>query len=50
MIILVLSEAYSNLGNIQSFRTKKRVAEIDAVSMVLKKVRDLVILALERSK
>jgi len=48
--ILVLAEAYSNLGNIQSFRTGKRVAEIDAVSILLKRVRNLVITTLEKIK
>lgn len=50
VVILVISEAYSNLGNIQSFRTGKRVAEVDAVSIVLKKVRDLVLFILEKAK
>lgn len=48
--ILVLAEAYSNLGNVQSFLTEKRVAEIDAVSILLKRVRNLVITTLEKIK
>ncbi|NTW30825.1 MAG: hypothetical protein HGA33_06090 [Candidatus Moranbacteria bacterium] len=48
--ILILAEAYSNLGNIQSFRTGKRVAEIDAVSIILKKIRAMVVSALEKIK
>lgn len=37
--ILVLAEAYSILGHIQSIRTGKDVKEFDAVSMVLKAIR-----------
>lgn len=39
--ILVLSEAYSILGHIQSIRTGEEVKEFDAVSLVLKSVREV---------
>lgn len=39
LVILILSEAYSNLGNIQSFRIGKKVAEVDAVSLLLQNIR-----------
>lgn len=38
--VLVLAEAYSILGHVQSIRTKKDIKEFDAVSMVLKGVRE----------
>jgi len=50
IVILILAEAYSNLGNIQSFRTGKRVAEIDAVSAVLKGIRNYILSLLEKAK
>ena len=50
IVILILAEAYSNLGNIQSFRTGKRVAEIDAVSAVLKGIRNYIISLLDKVK
>lgn len=37
--ILILAEAYSILGHIQSIRTKQDVKEFDAISMVLANVR-----------
>lgn len=39
--ILVLAEAYSILGNIQAIRTKKDIKEYDAVTFLLKKLRDI---------
>lgn len=39
--ILVLAESYSVLGHIQSIRTKKDVKEFDAVSLVLKNIREI---------
>lgn len=39
--ILVLAEAYSILGHIQSIRTGEDVKEFDAVSLVLKNVRNV---------
>lgn len=50
IVILILAEAYSNLGNIQSFRTRKRVSEIDAVSAVLKGIRNYILSLLEKAK
>ena len=41
LVILILSEAYSNAGNIQSFRTGKKILEVDAVSLLLSKIRKL---------
>lgn len=37
--ILVLAEAYSILGHIQSIRTREDVKEFDAISMILANVR-----------
>lgn len=39
--VLILSEAYSILGHIQSIRTRQDVKEFDAISMVLKSLRTL---------
>ncbi len=39
--ILILSEAYSVLGNIQAIRAGKKVTEFDAVSMLLKSIRKM---------
>lgn len=40
--MLVLSETYSIIGNIRSIQLKKRVEEIDAVSLVLGKITRLI--------
>lgn len=48
--ILVLAEAYSILGHVQSIRTGKDVKEFDAVSMILKGVRDTMEKLLSNSK
>jgi hypothetical protein len=40
--ILILSEAYSVLGNIYSFKTKKTVKDIDGVSYLLLFIRRLI--------
>ncbi len=37
--ILILAEAYSILGHIQSIRTREDVKEFDAISMILANVR-----------
>lgn len=39
--MLILSEAYSILGNIQSIRIRKDIAEFDAVNFVLIKLRTI---------
>lgn len=39
--VLILSEAYSILGHVQSIRTGKDVKEFDAISMVLKNLRTM---------
>jgi toxin secretion/phage lysis holin len=39
--VLILSEAYSILGHIQSIRTRQDVKEFDAISMVLRKLREM---------
>ncbi len=39
--MLILSECYSILGNIQSIRIKQDVHEFDAVNFVLEKVRNI---------
>ena len=39
--MLVLAETYSIIGNIHAFKTGKRSKEIDAVSFVLKKIKDM---------
>lgn len=41
MGVLILSEAYSILGNIHSIRTRKAKAEFDAVSWMLAQLRSL---------
>jgi len=41
LVILILSEAYSNAGNIQTYRTGKKVLEVDAVSLLLSKIRKI---------
>jgi toxin secretion/phage lysis holin len=48
--VLILAEAYSILGHIQSIRTKKDVKEFDAISMVLAQVRSVVEKLLVTSK
>lgn len=50
LFILIVAEAYSNLGNIQSFRTGQRVPEIDAVSLLLKKIRKGLLELLDKAK
>ncbi len=37
--VLVLSEAYSALGNIQAIRTRKEVKEFDVVSITIRETR-----------
>ena len=39
--VLILSEAYSILGHIQSIRTGQDIKEFDAISMVLKNLRTM---------
>ena len=45
--ILVLSEVYSIVGNIYSVRTKEELPEYDAVAMIGKKIRAMLIRASE---
>ena len=40
--VLILSEAYSIIANIYTIRTGETAPEWDAVSLVLKKIRDMV--------
>ena len=47
--MLVLAETYSIIGNIHAFKTGKRSKEIDAVSFVLKKIKDMVFVLLSKS-
>ncbi len=42
MSVLILAETYSMLGHIQSIRTGKDVLEFDAVSLVLKNLRNII--------
>lgn len=48
--LLVLAELYSVLGNIQSYRTGKRLPEIDVVSLALSKIRKAILSLLEKTK
>lgn len=48
--ILVLSEVYSIIGNIYSIRTKLELPEYDAVSMLGKRIRDILIRKSEGEK
>ena len=42
MVVMVISEVYSILGNIYSIKNKEEVEKIDAISIVIKKLRDLI--------
>jgi len=42
--VLVLSETYSILGNIQAIRTGKEVPEFDVVGIMIKKIRETLLL------
>lgn len=48
--ILVLSEVYSIIGNVYSIRTKLELPEYDAVSMLGKRIRDILIRKSEGEK
>jgi len=41
--VLILSEAYSALGNIQAIRTGEDVDEFDIVSVTIKKIRKILL-------
>lgn len=47
MNILVLSEVYSIIGNVYSIRTKQELPEYDAVALIGKKLRSILIKASE---
>lgn len=40
MIVMIISEAYSILGNVYAIRNKEEVEKIDAISLIIKKIRD----------
>lgn len=46
--MLIVAESYSVIGNIYAFKTRKRTKEIDAVSMVLKNIKDMILSILEK--
>lgn len=48
--MLILAEFYSVAGNINSFRCGKRLPEIDVVSAILGKVRNIILRVLEKTK
>ena len=48
--ILILSELYSILSNIQSIRLKRDVQEFDAVNFLLSKLRDILEKTLKKTK
>ena len=48
--IMVVAEAYSILGNIYTFKTGEAVAEIDAVSAIIKVLRNFLEGMIERGK
>ena len=43
MYILILSEVYSIIGNVYSARTKEEFPEYDALAMIGKQIRNLLI-------
>lgn len=45
--VLVLAEAYSVLGHIQAIRTGEDIKEYDAVSMILRRLRGMIMKILE---
>ncbi len=49
LTVLILSEAYSALGNIQAIRTGKEVPEFDAVAVLLKSIRKSLLKLLNKS-
>jgi len=48
--ILALGEAYSIIGNIYTIKSGKRVLEFDAVSLILSRVREMLIAPLEKGR
>lgn len=48
--MLILAEFYSVAGNINSFKSGKRLPEIDVVSSILGKVRNIILRVLEKTK
>ena len=50
MMVLVVAESYSSLGNIQAVRIGKDVPEFDIVSFLIKKIRKQLLRILEKSK
>lgn len=48
--IMVIAEAYSILGNIYTFKTGEAVAEIDAVSVIIKVLRNFIENMIERGR
>ena len=48
--IMVVAEAYSILGNIYTFKTGEAVAEIDAVSAIIKVLRNFIENMIERGR
>lgn len=48
--IMVIAEAYSILGNIYTFKTGEAVAEIDAVSAIIKVLRNFLENMIERGR
>ena len=47
--VLILSEAYSSLGNIQAVRTGKEVPEFDAIAILIKSIRKTLLKLLNKS-
>lgn len=48
--LMIVSESYSILGNIYTFRTGEEVAEIDALSYLIKKIREVLENMIEKGK
>ena len=48
--LMILSEFYSFLGNIGSIHTGKDMPEFDAIGMIIKQLRELVLKLLEKTK
>jgi Bacteriophage holin family len=48
--ILAVSEAYSITGNVYTIKTGKRVPEFDAVSIILSRIREVLIAPVEKGR
>jgi phage-related holin len=49
LYMLILSEGYSILGNIQSYKTGKDLPEFDAVSAIIKQIRKILLALMKKT-